>query len=122
MGAHPLSITVCAKGGAIGSGPQWLQSRFIWLDTGALGIHAPIPPVGAKGGGGIHGYYGVVEPLRLDDAAPCSGWLDSGYLVAINAPYKVATSFHEGNLFILSSIFNSRQYFPNIPMSPRSSS
>ena len=53
---HPLPAPVSAKGPMIGWGSLGPQGPIIGMDTDALGIHSPIPPVGEKGGDSILGY------------------------------------------------------------------
>ena len=66
-----ISLPLVAQMGAkIGRGSNGSQSPFAGLDTSALGIHSPIPPVFAKGGRDALWYYGVVKPLRLNDTGP----------------------------------------------------
>ena len=56
LGIRPPPVPVCAKGAGMVYGPLGLQNPFVGMDTDSMGIHSPIPTVGAEGGDGILGY------------------------------------------------------------------
>ena len=79
LGARPLLSPGCANGVEIGSAPRGCTSH-------SMG-RMPVPWVFvlpslllAQGGPGVLGYYGAVNPLRLNDAIPCICRLALGVL------------------------------------------